>query len=373
MIIGRLILLFVNALRGVFPGLRRAEPVAETGRKGGAVAVLPAPRTAAPVAVQGNAEPATKPGEVKNKAHDTDLSGMHGPIGYLKELYKRFTGDLCPAWAAALSFFSILSIPPILLCGLAILGFVIKSPQVAAAQTEQIIAKMLPGSGAQKSAKSIIQQLNVEQSAVAVRQRRGVTGLIGIALLFWSALQIFVNASTPLNAAFRVKEARNWIKLRLVALGLLLGCGALFIVSLLPAAGVQFLNRLHLPLVGSLPDDPTPFWISGLLWIMAVAVNTALFTLIYRYLPSPSARVNWRDARFGGAVAAILWEIAKQGFALYLQRMGGQAGYDKIYGSLGGLVLLVFWIYYSSMILLLGAEVAKLHNDMRLAHDPVPA
>ncbi|RYF60662.1 MAG: YihY/virulence factor BrkB family protein [Cytophagaceae bacterium] len=99
--------------------------------------------------------------------------------------------------------------------------------------------------------------------------------------------------------------------------------------------------------------------------MIGVGVNTVLFTVIYRFLPSPAANVTWRDARYGGVIAAILWEAAKQGFALYLQRMNGQAGYDKVYGSLGGLVLLVFWIYYSSMILLLGAELAKLNSDLR--------
>ena len=168
----------------------------------------------------------------------------------------------------------------------------------------------------------------------------------------------------PLNAAFRAKETRNFIQLRLTALGLLFSTGILFIVSLLPASGVQVLNSLHI--FGSFAD-PSPFWIQGLLWVAGIVINAALFTMIYRYLPSPSANVSWRDARFGGAIAAVLWEVAKQGFAWYLRNLGGAASYDKLYGSLGGIFLLVFWIYYTSMILLLGAEIAKLHGDLKNA------
>ena len=291
-----------------------------------------------------------------------DLASFRGPLPWLKELFVRFGRDNCPAWAAALSFFSLLSIPSLLLCGLAVLGFLIRSPQQAAQETERAIARVLPGAGARESAHSIIQQLNVEKSAAEIQDRRGVTGLVGIALLFWSAIQIFVNAATPMNAAFRAHETRNWFQLRIRALGMLVGAGLLFMLSLLPAAGVQVLNSL--PGLGNLPD-PSPFWLDLILALVGVAINAAMFTFIYRFLPSPDAGVDWKEAAFGGVVAAVLWEVAKQAFALYLQRFGGSAGYDKVYGSFGGLVLLTFWIYYTSMLLLLGAEAAKLYSDYR--------
>jgi membrane protein len=379
MIIGRMILAFITALSRIIPGVKPPKHVegADLGKTGASVATKTnaTPRHAEPT----SKKPVSIP---DGETHTTDLSKVKGIFGYGKELFKRFTGDQCPAWAAALSFFSITSLPSVLLCGLAVLGFVIKSPAVAERQVEKVLGQILPGQsvagsnstsrngGAEKqptaasrsTARGIIQDLNIEKSVEEIQKRRGWTALIGLALLFWSAIQIFVNASVPINAAFRTKETRNFIQLRVVALGLLASTGVLFVLSLLPASGVQVLNSLRI--FGTYPD-PTPFWLEAIFWAVAIAINAALFTLIYRFLPSPSAKVSWKDARFGGIIAAVLWEIAKQGFALYLQRLGGAASYDKLYGSLGSIFLLVFWIYYTSMILLLGAEIAKLHGDLR--------
>jgi membrane protein len=89
-----------------------------------------------------------------------------------------------------------------------------------------------------------------------------------------------------------------------------------------------------------------------------------MFSVIYRYLPSPSANVTWKAAGIAGGIVALLWEAAKQAFAFYTSKY---ANYDKVYGTLGGVVGLVFWIYYTSMILLLGAEIANLYGDAQRA------
>jgi membrane protein len=100
-------------------------------------------------------------------------------------------------------------------------------------------------------------------------------------------------------------------------------------------------------------------------FLLGVAINAVMYMVIYRFLPSPAAKVTWKQAAVGGAVVAVLWELAKQGFAFYLRRFNGAHGYDKVYGSLGGLVILILWIYYSAIILLLGAEIARLYADMQ--------
>ena len=213
------------------------------------------PRRAAPE----TAKPVSIP---DGETHTADLSKVKGIFGYGKELFKRFTGDQCPAWAASLSFFAIISLPSVLLCGLAVLGFVIKSPAVAERQVEKVLTQLLPGqaksqtsvrqnasvsgtetekeptAASRSTARGIIKDLNIEKSVREIQRRRGWTAFIGIALLLWSAIQIFVNASTPLNAAFQEKETRNFFQLRLVALGLLFSTGILFVLSLLPASGV---------------------------------------------------------------------------------------------------------------------------------------
>ncbi|MES2463427.1 MAG: YihY/virulence factor BrkB family protein [Armatimonadota bacterium] len=313
--------------------------------------------------------PVSAPGS--DVQHDASLSHVHGPIGYLKELFKRFSGDYCPAWAASLSFFSILSIPPVLLCGLAVLGFVIQDPAEATAQIQRILANVLPGGGdsARAQAADIIAQLNVEQSVTTLQQQRGIAGIIGVLSLFWAALQIFVNASTPMNAAFRTKESRGFIKLRLTALGLLFGAGFLFLLALTPTIATQFVGNMKILGLGPFKETVLPL-IAVVFTLIGIAINAAMFTVIYRFLPSPSAKVTWKAAAISGAIVALLWEAAKQAFAFYTSRY---ANYDKVYGTLGGIVGLVFWIYYTSMILLLGAEIANLYGDAQRAKRHVPA
>lgn len=276
----------------------------------------------------------------------------------VKELFRRFGKDQCGAYAAALSFFSILSLVPVLVVTLAALAFLFQDPHQAMLRLQSLVGSILPGSGAQKTAQELLGQANVEKSVTTLIQTRGIAGAIGLLSLLWASLQIFVNAAPAMNAAFEVEETRSWIKLRLLAMGLLIGAGALFLVSLLPSSGPSFIRSLHIPWLG-LPKH-VPWYIDTLFWLVALAINSGMFALVYKFLPN--ARSSWRQAWVGGALAGVLWELAKKGFAFYLSRF---AHYDKMYGTLGGLIILVLWIYYTAMILLLGAEAVSLYRDIQ--------
>jgi len=92
-----------------------------------------------------------------------------------------------------------------------------------------------------------------------------------------------------------------------------------------------------------------------------------MFTVIYRYLPSPSAQVTWRAAGMAGTIVALLWELAKQGFAFYLHRF---ANYNKVYGSIGTVMILMLIIYFNSLILLIGYELnVSIHHLRVLAEE----
>lgn len=304
-------------------------------------------------------KPASAPA---GRAGHTDIGQVHGWFGYLKELFKRFGADHCPAWAAALSFFSILSFVPILLCGIALLGLVIQDPGEATLKVQQFVASLLPGKTAATQAAEIIDKIDVKERLKSLQDFSSTAGLIGLLSLFWAASRIVVNAATPMNAAFATEEKRGFFKMQVYAFGLMLGAGFLFLLSLLPSSGPALLR--HIPLFGGM-RDPSPWWLNILILLVSVLINAAMFTIIYRFLPSPSAGVDWTEARFAGLIVAVLWEAAKQGLAFYLSRFGGAKSYDKVYGPLGGLILVILWVYYSSMILLLGAEIAKMYSEWR--------
>src|SRR5260370_18758181 len=118
---------------------------------------------------------------------------------------------------------------------------------------QSLAGSLLPGSGAQETARQVLGQANVEKSVTTLIRTRGIAGAMGLLSLIWASLQIFTNAAPALNAAFEVEENRAWIKLRLLALGLLLGAGALFLLSLLPTSGPHLIRNLHLPRLGPPP------------------------------------------------------------------------------------------------------------------------
>lgn len=354
------------AVIGILTGARLALEGVRTRRR---PVLQPAPGPVPVVAPPPPPAKSSAPGPPTNKpasapggaAAHTDVRKIQGGfLGYVFELFKRFGADHCPAWAAALSFFSILSFAPILLCALAVLGFVINDPDQAQAQVEKALASVLPGGGktAAAQAHKIAEDFNIREAADNLRKTSGAAFLLGIGSLVWAAIQIFINAATPMNAAFRTEENRGWLKLRGTALLLLISTGFLFLLALLSSSGAQILTEIRVPGLNRLANP----LLAILLTLVGVATNAVMFTIIYRFLPAPSARIDWKEARFAGIIIAILWEIAKQGFAWYLSEFG-QKGYNKMYGSLGGLIGLVFWIYYTSMILLLGAEIAKLYSD----------
>ena len=95
---------------------------------------------------------------------------------------------------------------------------------------------------------------------------------------------------------------------------------------------------------------------SGLVELGAVVVSALMYAVIYKFLPSPAAHVSWKAALIGGAAAAIAFEIAKKGLSAFLLNPK-----QSVYGDLGNLIAFVLWIYYSMMILLLGAEVSAVY------------
>jgi membrane protein len=281
----------------------------------------------------------------------------HGPWPTVKELFRRFGQDQCPAFAAALAFFAVISLVPVMLVALAGLAFVLQNPQDAILRLQHIVGNMLPGTMAQSEfQRLLVERAHVDTAVTTLMRTRGIAGVIGVLSLIWASIQIFVNAAPAMNAAYEVTETRTWLRLRLIALGLFMGAGVLFLLSLVPSAGLAAISRLHVPWLG-LPQ-PAPAWVNALFWLVALAINITMFALVYKFLPN--APTTWREAFLGGAITGLLWELAKQGFSFYISHFGN---YNKVYGGLGAIVVLLLWIYYTAMILLFGAELAALYQD----------
>lgn len=292
------------------------------------------------------------------KSSQTTVKAV-GIVGLAKELLARFNDDECGMRAQSIAFVGILSLIPVLLFALAAMGFFIP-PDQAARYVHELVAHILPGAEATKAADQVIQQTGLLKSAEEIMHARGWALAAGILSLLWAGMGIVGNAVPSMNAAWEVKETRGFVQLKLISFGVFLGGGLLFLLSLLPSSGPEFIQSLHIPALG-LPKHP-PFWLATLMQIgfeaLALAIDIALFVLLYRVLPN--TRVSWRSALFGGVVIGFLWEVAKKVFAIYLAHFGN---FNKLYGAFGGLVLLITWIYYSCVILLAGALICKMYHE----------
>ncbi len=315
------------------------------------------PAEQVPAGLPGNSE-ISSVASVKPELPNETGQKATGIVSLGKELFQRFNADECLTRSQALSFVSVLSLGPLLLFALAALGFFIHDPLKVQEYVKHLVEQALPGKQAAEAANQIIAQTRIAESAQTLIQGKWWATAIGAASLMWAAISLFVGASGPMNIAWEVKETRSFLQLRLVCLGVFLGSGMLFLISLAPSSGPSFIRNLHIPWLG-LPKQ-VPWGIDLLFWALAILVNSGMFTLIYRFLPN--AKTTWREAFHGGIVAGFLWEIFKKAFAVYLSHF---ANFNQLYGALGGVILLVTWIWYSCIVLLLGAIMCKMSHEHR--------
>ncbi|MDP2726938.1 MAG: YihY/virulence factor BrkB family protein, partial [Dehalococcoidia bacterium] len=173
----------------------------------------------------------------------------------------------------------------------------------------------------------------------------------------WSASGIFGAASEAINDAWDIRKGRPFIQQYTLNITLVVAAGFFLFVSI----GLTAFFRVFSIMAGPLLE---PFPINVLWWLVSALLpflsTLAVFLIIYKILPY--TRVAWRGALVGAVVASLLFEIAKNVFSWYTQNL---ANYNLVYGSIGTVVVLLTWIYFSSVILLLGAELSSVYTVWR--------
>lgn len=279
-----------------------------------------------------------------------------GPIALFKEFYKRFTDNEIMTRGSALAFVCVFSLVPVFLFAVIALSFIFQDPAEASKHVQGFLSQLLPGESASRAASDVLNQTHLVENARGMTTHIGLPLFIGVASLLWAGISLFAAAANSMNAAWGVTETRTFIKLRVVALGVLLGAGVILIASL----GITALPTLlsgNAGLAGSHAD--VPLWANFLATLLAIGLDILMFVLIYKTLPN--SHVSWRAALFSGCATGLLWEMFKGVFAFYLVHFG--ASNNKIYGALGGVVLLLTWMYYSCIVLLSGAEIGRMYHE----------
>jgi membrane protein len=259
---------------------------------------------------------------------------------------KKFFGDGCPSMAAALSFYTFFSLPALLSLLLLLVGTITDPLEVERAITAQV-GGLIGRAGADQVGTILThaRQTYVDQSAAA---------LLGIAAVLFGATTAFAQLQDALNRVWGVKpdptrgQIRTFLIKRVFSFGVVLAVAFLLLVSLALSAGLAAFGGLVTAKLGA-PEA----LLAGGNWVLSFAVVAALFAVMFNLLPD--ARITWTDVWAGALGTALLFVLGKSVIGFYL----GRSDPGSAYGAAGSLAIVLIWVYYSSMIVLFGAEFTR--------------
>lgn len=257
--------------------------------------------------------------------------------------------DYAPSMGAALAYYTLFSIAPLLIIAIAVAGLVFGEE----AARGQIVGQ-IRGLIGQEGAMAV---QGLPRSARAPAQ--GIVAIVvSVVTLVIGATTVFAELQSDLDRIWRVsapaEENGIWtlLRTRLLSFGLVLGVGFLLLVSLVVNAAVAAFGKWW--------DGYFAGWeavLHALDFIISFAITTLLFAMIYKLMPR--ARIAWRDVWVGAAVTAFLFEIGKFLIGLYLGKTSVASGF----GAAGSLVVLLVWVYFAAQIFLLGAEFTWVYSN----------
>jgi len=276
-----------------------------------------------------------------------------GTLALVKETALEWWQGGSPRLGAALAYYTVFSIAPLLVVSIAIAGLVFDE-EAARGQIVGQLGGLLGPQGA-----SAIETM-VEKASLREGASIGAS-LLAFGTILLGASGAFGQLQAALNEIWDVtpkSEGGVWraVRRRLLSFGMVLVIGFLLLVSLVVAAGVAALDGL----VGARSEAWQPL-LAALHLVVSMGLATLLFAAIFKLLPDRDIR--WRHVWIGALVTALLFEVGKWAIGLYL----GNASVGSMYGAAGSLVVVLVWVYYSAQILFLGAEFTQVWSRRRSA------
>ncbi len=261
--------------------------------------------------------------------------------------FKDFNEDKAPRLAAALAYFTIFSLAPLLIIAISIAGLFFGEEAARGALSGQLDSLL-----GQQGAEAIQEML----AASSQQEAAGTLAtVVGVVTLLFGAAGVFGQLQDALNTIWEVapKPGRGvwgFVQDRFLSFAMVLGTGFLLLVSLLLSTVLSAAGRI---VVGE-AFDQTILW-QGVNLLVQAVVTFGLFTLIFKVLPD--ARIAWRDVLLGAGITTLLFVVGRFLIDLYLRTTGT----GSAYGALGSLIVLLIWIFYSAQILLFGAEFTQVY------------
>lgn len=265
------------------------------------------------------------------------LFSWKGLKGFGHELINGFIGHDLMTLSGALAFFTALSLAPLILILVAVVGLMGENSQIhLLSQIENLM-----GEQAAAAITSIVNSANDKP------ELGSIAGIIGGVVLLFAASGVFAQLQSSLNVIWHAEDKVHsglwgWLRKRLLSMGMVISLGFLAIVSLGASAALAFF-----------------FQQQGEVWkvingFASLGVFSLLFGVIFKYLPD--VKLSWRNALVGGIATAVLFTFGKYMIGFYL----GKSAVGSAYGAAGSLIVLLVWVYYSALIVFSGAEITRI-------------
>lgn len=266
---------------------------------------------------------------------------------YIKKTVSDFSDDGCDSMAAAIAYYTIFSLPPLLVIVVTVSGFFFDQQAI---QIE--VQKQLTGLVGPEATEQVQQMIARAQETTS---GGGWATAIGVLMLLLGSSGAFVELQFALNRAWGVAPdpakggVKGFLLKRVLSLGMVLGLAFLLLVSLVVSAIISAF--------GSWLSSFIPNISVAVLWLLDISLSLGLITVLVgtMFKTLPDAKLSWKDVRAGAFATTILFLLGKYAIGLYL----GNSNISTLFGAAGSLAIILTWIYYSAIIFLLGAEFTQ--------------
>lgn len=273
-------------------------------------------------------------------------------VYYIKNFFKHLFDDEILFLASGISFNSVLCLIPILLLFTSLFGIVLNSSELGVQKIQEILAAAFPNQPYAQNIKNSIQTIIKD-----IIEYRTSFGIAGIAILTWTATSLFSSMRTALNRVYKIKSSKLMILTILEDILWVLVVGVLFLVIIVSTWIYSLLTTLMHSIPGftgfefMLFDEALPL-------LLTLVLAFVMFLIVYRFIPDVA--ISWRTAVISSVTATTLWLSAAQLFAWYLETFHS---FSKLYGTYAFLFVLLIWIYYSSIVFIIGGIVGQLYRE----------
>ncbi|MBW4446135.1 MAG: YihY/virulence factor BrkB family protein [Spirirestis rafaelensis WJT71-NPBG6] len=267
-------------------------------------------------------------------------------LGLFQETFQEWNNDKASRLSAALAYYTIFSIAPLLIIVIAIAGAVF-GEEAASGQIFAQIQGLVGEAGAKVIQEAIKNASQPKQGTIA--------SIISVVVLLFGATGLFTELQDALNTIWEVqpkpgRAVKNMVRNRFLSFAMVLGIGFLLLVSLIIsgilAALVGYFNNL-------IPGIDFIWQIVN--FLLGFAISTVLFGLIFKVLPD--VKITWSDVSIGAAITALLFSFGRFVLGQYL----GNGSFGSTYGAAGSVVVVIAWVYYAAQILFFGAEFTQVY------------